>query len=219
MALPSTLRSPAPPTWDRPRAWPRCITYPPHLRRTALTALAVGSLLFLVNHLATVLAGAATAATWVGTGVSYVVPFCVANIGVLVGTRQPPPGRAPSATTQQAPTGWSNLHELPAYLAARTHLQRTLLVALVVGTCYLIVNQLPVLLAGHPPTRAWVAVGIDYVVPFCVSNAGLAAAGRRRATGGALTSRRVRRRSPARTALQRRDGAWRPRRRARRALR
>lgn len=199
MALPDTLRSPAPPTWRRPGEWPRCVAYPPHLRRTALTALAVGSLLFLVNHLATVLAGAATTATWVGTGVSYVVPFCVANVGVLVGTRQRDPGDTPSSTARQRrPSGWSRPSELPAYLASRAHLQRTSLVALVVGTCYLLVNQLPVLLAGHPPTRAWVAVGIDYLVPFCVSNTGLAAAGRRRDPAGAaevtLTASRVRRR-------------------------
>lgn len=63
------------------------MAYRPHLIRTVLTALVVGTVLFLINHVVTVLDGHANAQTWVETGVTYVVPFVVANIGVLVATR------------------------------------------------------------------------------------------------------------------------------------
>lgn len=66
------------------------IAYRPHLSRTALTAVVVGTILFLINHLDTVLRGEATPETWVKVAVTYLVPFCVANIGVLLGCRRPP---------------------------------------------------------------------------------------------------------------------------------
>ncbi len=56
-------------------------------RGTLLTA-AVVTVLFVINHLDTVLDGQATTATWVTTGITYLVPFCVANIGLLVGTHR-----------------------------------------------------------------------------------------------------------------------------------
>jgi len=66
------------------------VARPAHLRQTALTALIVGTLLFLINHLDTVLAGAATTQTWIKIAVTYLVPFTVANIGLLLGSRRPP---------------------------------------------------------------------------------------------------------------------------------
>jgi hypothetical protein len=52
--------------------------------RTAIpTALIVGSVLCAVNQGATLLAGQATAGTWVRMAINYVVPFLVASIGYL----------------------------------------------------------------------------------------------------------------------------------------
>lgn len=62
----------------------------PYLVQTTLTALIVGTILFMINHMDTVLAGMATTETWVKTGVTYLVPFAVSNIGLLVGCRRPP---------------------------------------------------------------------------------------------------------------------------------
>jgi hypothetical protein len=67
----------------------RVIAYGPNLARTAVTAVIVGTVLFLINHLSAVITGQAGLADWVQTGVTYLVPFTVANIGLLVGTRQP----------------------------------------------------------------------------------------------------------------------------------
>lgn len=64
-----------------------------HLTRTVLTALVVGTVLFLINHLNTVLVGAASMQTWIKTAVTYLVPFTVANVGLLVGSRRASTGQ------------------------------------------------------------------------------------------------------------------------------
>ena len=66
------------------------ITTPHHLRRTIATALIVGTVLFAINQLDVVVRGDATTAVWVKTAVTYIVPFCVSNVGVLVGSRRQP---------------------------------------------------------------------------------------------------------------------------------
>jgi hypothetical protein len=65
------------------------VAHGPNLRRTVVTALIVGTVLFVINHLPAVIAGQATLSDWVQTGITYLVPFTVANIGLLVGTRRP----------------------------------------------------------------------------------------------------------------------------------
>jgi hypothetical protein len=66
------------------------VLYPPHLRKTVLIAAVVGSILFCINQLDIVLRGDATAVVWVKSAVTYLVPFCVSNAGVLVATRARP---------------------------------------------------------------------------------------------------------------------------------
>ncbi len=68
------------------------VTYPPHLRKTITIALVVGTILFCINQLDVVLRGDATAAVWIKSAVTYLVPFGVSNAGVLVASRveQPP---------------------------------------------------------------------------------------------------------------------------------
>ena len=59
-----------------------------NLRRTLAVALVVGTILFVINQLDIVIAGRATAATWAKVALTYLVPFCVANYGLLVGQRR-----------------------------------------------------------------------------------------------------------------------------------
>jgi hypothetical protein len=77
-----------PPPWSTAREALRVIAYRPHLRRTVLTALIVGTILFAINQLDVVLEGHAEWATWLKIGVTYVVPFAVANAGILIATRR-----------------------------------------------------------------------------------------------------------------------------------
>lgn len=51
-------------------------------------ALVVGAVLFCINQLDVVASGDATLWVWVKVGVTYLVPFCVSNAGLLVGTRR-----------------------------------------------------------------------------------------------------------------------------------
>ena len=67
----------------------------------------------------------------------------------------------------------------------REHLRRTIKIALVVGTILTLINQLDVILGGDADTLTWVKCGLNYVVPFVVSNLGLLA-GKRAGAGEQL---------------------------------
>jgi hypothetical protein len=56
-----------------------------HLARTVRIALVVGLLLTAVNQLDVILAGRASATTWVKCVVNFCVPFVVSNLGLLSG--------------------------------------------------------------------------------------------------------------------------------------
>ena len=58
-----------------------------NLRRTVAVALLVGTVLFAINQLDIVIGGRATPVTWLKIALTYLVPFCVANYGLLVGVR------------------------------------------------------------------------------------------------------------------------------------
>lgn len=64
-------------------------------------------------------------------------------------------------------------------VAARRQLRRSLAIALVVGTVLFCINQLDVVLRGDATPGVWAKVGLTYVVPFCVANAGLLSGTRR----------------------------------------
>ena len=91
--MPST--SEGPPTWATWREVAGVVCYRPHLRKTATIALVVGTVLFSINQLDVVLRGDATAVVWIKSAVTYVVPFVVANLGVLVASRVERPDAPP----------------------------------------------------------------------------------------------------------------------------
>lgn len=59
----------------------------PHLRRTAAVALVVGTILCAINQLDVLLAGQATGITWLKIALTYLVPFLVANYGIVTASR------------------------------------------------------------------------------------------------------------------------------------
>ena len=65
------------------------VLHPPHLRRTVTIALVVGTILFTINQLDVVLRGDATGWVWLKVGLTYLVPFCVSNLGILIASRRP----------------------------------------------------------------------------------------------------------------------------------
>ena len=77
----------AAPTWSTWREALAVVLHRRHLRRTTLCALIVGTVIFAINQLDVVLNHQASAATYVKGAITYLVPFCVANFGVLTATR------------------------------------------------------------------------------------------------------------------------------------
>jgi hypothetical protein len=65
-----------------------------------------------------------------------------------------------------------------AYCLRREHLRRTLTISLVVGLLLTLINQGSVILGGDATVATWVRCGLNFLVPFCVSNAGLLSARR-----------------------------------------
>lgn len=78
----------AAPTWTRWYEAFRVVVYPGYLKKTAQIALVVGTVLFAVNHLDEVIQGKATPVVWIKGAVTFLVPFCVSNLGVLVASRR-----------------------------------------------------------------------------------------------------------------------------------
>lgn len=78
------------PVWTKWHEAFRVIAYPPYLKRTIRIALIFGSILFAINHLDEVVLGHATAAVWIKGALTFLVPFSVSNLGVLVASRRRP---------------------------------------------------------------------------------------------------------------------------------
>jgi hypothetical protein len=76
------------PVWTKWHEAFRVIAYPPYLKRTVRIALIFGSILFAINHLDEVVLGHANAAVWVKGALTFLVPFSVSNLGVLVASRR-----------------------------------------------------------------------------------------------------------------------------------
>jgi hypothetical protein len=74
--------------WSDWREAAALVLRPRQLRRSATIALVVGTILFAVNQLDVVLRADATAAVWLKAGLTYLVPFCVANAGLLASTKR-----------------------------------------------------------------------------------------------------------------------------------
>jgi hypothetical protein len=55
------------------------------------------------------------------------------------------------------------------------HLRRTVRIAVVVGTILTAINQLDVIVRGDATAITWLKCGLNYCVPFVVSNLGLLA--------------------------------------------
>ena len=60
-----------------------------------------------------------------------------------------------------------------AVVLLRRNLRRTVRIALVVGVILTAINQGEVILSGDATAATWIRCGLNFVVPFIVSNAGL----------------------------------------------
>jgi hypothetical protein len=62
-----------------------------NLTRCVTVALIVGTILFLINQADVVFGGRATTSTWIKIGLSYLIPFFVANYGLVLASRRSGP--------------------------------------------------------------------------------------------------------------------------------
>lgn len=74
--------------WTTPRQALRLCLRGLYVRRTVTIALVVGTILFAINQMDVVLKGGLTVTVALKIGLTYLVPFCVSNYGVLVATRR-----------------------------------------------------------------------------------------------------------------------------------
>ena len=80
---------------------------------------------------------------------------------------------------------WRGVREALSICVRREHRRRTLRIALVVGVVLTLINQGDVIVGGEGSTVTWAKVGLNFCVPFIVSNLGLLAGKRaERGTGG-----------------------------------
>lgn len=86
----------------------------------------------------------------------------------------------PAPVTPLVPTAsWATPREAIGLCLRPATLRRTVLIALMVGTILSLVNQAGVVAGGDATLATWLRVAANFVVPFCVSNAGILTATRR----------------------------------------
>ena len=86
-------------------------------------------------------------------------------------------------TAAMAPnrTTWTSWGELLDIITAPANVKRSLTIALVIGTLFVAMNQLELILSGHATFVVWLKAGLTYLTPLCVSNLGMLSATYRRA--------------------------------------
>lgn len=85
-------------------------------------------------------------------------------------------------------TTWESPREIPVVVLAPQHLRKTVSVALIVGSAFVAMNQLGVILSGHATGLVWLKAALTYLTPLVVSNYGVLSATRRRDVGRPMTS-------------------------------
>lgn len=124
------------------------LRHPRIVRQALLAAIVVGSLLVLLNQGDLLFSGHMTGAVLMKSFFTPIIPFCVTMLGVFLNT-----GAGGSAVPKP---GWAAI-------------RRSAVIAGLVGSIIIVVNQGDVLLSGSVPLRVWVKVVLTPCVPFCVS--------------------------------------------------
>ena len=76
------------PVWSRWQDITRVCFHSAHLRKTVAMALTAGTVLFFINQFDVVISGRATPLVWLKVGITYLVPFCVSNYGIVVASHR-----------------------------------------------------------------------------------------------------------------------------------
>jgi hypothetical protein len=82
------------------------------------------------------------------------------------------------AETQVEAAGDASPPRLLRIVFSRSCLSRCIPIALLVGTLLSLINQGSVIFGGHATDATWIRVGMNFLVPFCVSSSGFYASQR-----------------------------------------
>ncbi len=94
--------------------------------------------------------------------------------------RRAGPDAAPSSFERvDGPRSWRTASEALAVCLHRPNRRRIGLIAAVVGSLLVVINQGGVLISGDTSWVVWARVALDYVIPTCVSTMGVLAGTRR----------------------------------------
>ncbi len=131
------------------RARLRLLCTPRILRKAALAAGVVGALLIALNQGDLLLSGPITGRLLAKCLVTPLIPFSVTLLGAFLNSR-------PAARAEELRPG-------------RAAVRRSVLLAVLVGSTIIVVNQGDVLLAGALTPRVLLKMLLTPCVPFCVS--------------------------------------------------
>lgn len=89
-----------------------------------------------------------------------------------------PVDRSSSARlTRARPQGprWGGIRPVVSFCLRRRHLRRSVTTAAIVGLVLTLINQADVIVGPDTPGITWLKVGLNFVVPFVVTNVGILA--------------------------------------------
>ncbi|ETW96282.1 MAG: hypothetical protein ETSY1_27300 [Candidatus Entotheonella factor] len=121
----------------------------PIIRKSVIAAVLVGSLLILLNQGDLLFSGQITGRVLIKSLITPLIPFCVTMIGAFLNSGS-------STRAEDLRPGWAAV-------------RRSLIIAVIVSSVIVIVNQGDLILSGNVSPRTWLKIGITPIVPFCVS--------------------------------------------------
>jgi len=87
--------------------------------------------------------------------------------------------KSKSGVAPASPT-WSTWREALVVVSNPRQLKKTITIALVIGSIFVAVNQLPLILSGHADGVVFAKALMTYLTPMCVSNYSILVATRNR---------------------------------------
>ena len=119
------------------------------IRKALIAAVVIGSLLILLNQGDLLLAGCLSGRIIVKSLITPIIPFCVTMLGALLNS-------GTSNRAEDLRPGWASV-------------RRSLIIAVIVGSVIIAVNQTDVILSGDLTTTLLLKILITPCVPFFVS--------------------------------------------------
>ena len=121
----------------------------PVVRKALIAAAVVGSLLILLNQGDLIFSGQFSGNLFLKMLITPIIPFCVTLLGAVLNS-----GTATRAEDLKP---------------GRAAIKRSVIIALIVGSIILAVNQLDIILSGNLTPLLWFKILMTPCVPFCVS--------------------------------------------------